>query len=164
MKKPLLVELAWLLVAVVVTFVLALAQFGWGFSSRTIDIHLADIYFVVSVEILLIPIFSIVCFLLFFFKEINHHFSRTVPSIITICSGILLIAMFTMTTKFLPVVNGFTLYPPLSALTGNDTGLNYGFDENFNALANVIIGIQAIVFIMTIYVAYRLGASKIKKV
>lgn len=168
MKRSLLRELIWLLVAVIITFVLAVAQFGWGFSSRTIDIHIYDTYFVVTVETLLIPMFSIICFLLFFFKGINRHFSQTIPSVITIASGILLIAMLTMTTKFIPVIGGWTIYPPLSALGGDSdnnyaTRLHYGFDENFNPLANILIIIQAIVAIMTIYVAYRLGVAKIRK-
>jgi hypothetical protein len=170
MKRPLLIELAWLLVAVILTYILAVMLFGWRFSSRTIDINQSDTYFVVSAEIVLIPIFSLVCFLLFFFKEINRHFSKKIPSIITIASGILLITMLTITTKFLPVIGGWTMYPPLSALGGDDdsnnysTRLHYGFDQHLNSLANVIIIEQAIVALMTAYVAYRLGVAKIKKV
>jgi hypothetical protein len=165
MKKPLLRELAWLLLAVVITLVLTFIVFDWESPSPgTILISLHDTYFVVSIEVFLIPLLSFVCFLLFLIKEIRHRFSRIIPSMIIIASGILLATMLTMTTKFFPVIGGYTIYPPLSTLGDHGTQLHYGWEEEKNLLANIIITIQAIVIITIAYTAYRLGVSKIKKV
>jgi hypothetical protein len=56
------------------------------------------------------------------------------------------------------------MYPPLSALGDSGTQLHYGWDEEKNLFANVVITIQAIVILTIVYIAYRLGVSKSKKV
>ena len=165
MSKPLVKELAWLLLAVAITLVLAFTVFDWGsFSREQITIKYYDIYSAVSIEIFLVALFSIICFLMFLIKEIRHRFSRKIPSIIIIASGILLVIMLTMTTKFFPIIGGYTTYPPLSALGDNGTDVHYGWDEEVNLLANIIITIQAIVIFTIVYIGYRLGVLKSKKV
>lgn len=160
MKKTLLIEMAWLLVAIILTFVVVLFL-GWRFSDRTIDISLHDTSYVFVLETFLIPLFSVVCFLLFFFKEIRHRFSRALPSIITIVSGLLFIVMLTIATRFLAVNSVSILYPPLSRV--REIGDNSIFDPEVNLLLNTFNIIQVIVTIIIIFVAYRLGVAKAKK-
>ena len=65
MSKPLVKELAWLLLAVAITLVLAFTVFDWGsFSREQITIKYYDIYSDVSIEIFLVALFSIICFLM----------------------------------------------------------------------------------------------------
>jgi hypothetical protein len=155
--KPLMAEIAWLLVAIILSCLLTSFLFNWKLEG-TVGIHFSDTYYVIASWIVLTVLFCFICFLLFLFKEIRNRFSKALPAFIIICSGILSIAALTIMMKFTPAISGFTMYPPLSALS--DNWVDVGYDSEMILLVNILTAIQAILAGMVAYVAYRLGRSK----
>ena len=157
--KYFLTELAWLLLALVLSFLLAGYIADWKFSGD-ITFHFYDTYYVVIRWMIILPLFSFIAFLLFLLKEIRNGFGKALPAIIIFCSGVLSIVSLSLVMKFMPVISGYTMYPPLSALS--DNWINVGYDREMTVLFSIIAGMQMIVAIICIYVAYRLGTAKRK--
>lgn len=149
-------ELLWLLIAAIASFLLAVYFTNWRFDSK-ITFQFYDTYYVVAFWMIILPLFSFFSFLLFIAKEIRNRFRKTLPSVILIGTGILSIAMLSVIMKFTPVISGYTLYPPLSAL--GDDWINVGYDKEMMVLATIIISVQVIVGVISAYVAYRLGTA-----
>lgn len=158
MAKPLVRELVWLLVAVVITLILSATVFGWDVSSGTTDFYLFDTYFIVSVEIFLLLLFPLITYLLFAVKETRHRFGRSFPGLVIIVSGILLVAAVTVASRSLSFTGGFTLYPPLSAMNVSLT--DERIVDAVDGLEVFVLAVQVIVITTIVYVAFRLGRSK----
>ena len=152
--KPILAQLLWLLVALIVSLLVTLAWTGWGISSTvTVDIHFHDTYYVITSTHIFITLFLLTSFVVFLLKELKHKYSRLLPDIIIFFIGILLIIAPSYIRNFFPSEGGWTFYPPLSALSDPEPDASSPF--------NILILVwQVFLVLVLLHVAYKLGRSK----
>jgi hypothetical protein len=159
--KLVLAEFAWLFIAAIITVVFCWALFYWNLKSATFDFHFHDTFFVLDTWQVLIPIFLFVVFFLFFIKEAFKYFSQTIPNVVILITGLLLIGVLILLNReFLKVgvSIGWTSYPPLSALPEPKPTIN--FDPVTIVIANVITALQIIVTASLLVVTFRWGRGK----
>ncbi|WP_155297331.1 hypothetical protein [Spirosoma aerolatum] len=94
MFRLILIELLWLTLSFAISFLICLAIFGWNLIGGSVDIQLYDTYFVLSSVWVVFPLFLIVSFLLFLIKEGRTRFNRTLPNLIILILGMLLLILF----------------------------------------------------------------------
>ncbi len=162
-RKPILTELLWLVIAFIVTLLICSLVFYWD-ARGTLDLQMHDTYIVFSAATIIAPIFLLVTFLLYFIKESRKRFSRKVPNIILLITGLSLIPALSFVIKTFIVIGtnyGWTAYPPLSMLP--ESGPEGAELNLFAAIAtNVLIGLQIMVTIALLYVTFHWGGGERK--
>jgi heme/copper-type cytochrome/quinol oxidase subunit 1 len=158
--KPILTELLWLAVSFVVTALICRLVFFWDLRQGTLDLHLHDTYFVFTASTIIVPMFLLVTFALYFTREIRNRFSKTLPNIILLASGLVLIVLIVFVNKeFIRLGTrsvGWTMYPPLSALTQIEPG-NVKPDPFVAVVANALTVLQILVTVALLYATYHWG-------
>lgn len=160
-SRQVFIEIIWLTVSTGLAFLLALLLFGRNFFSDTTDIHLHDTYFVINPFHILLPTSLLMTFIVYFIKEFRNSFRRTLPNLILIITGLILVIALTFLIKTFSQVltGGWTLYPPLSAL-GPDKVSELTQDPVAKFVTNFFTVIQFIVLIMLLFAAYRWGKQR----
>lgn len=156
-SKPILTELFWLAIAFIVTMLIYLLVLHGDFAG-TLDFHRHDTYLVFSASGIIIPAFFLVTFTLYFIKETCNRFSRTLPNIIMLITGLLLITLLAFANKEfiqLGTSSGWTAYPPLSGLPNVEPG---SAELNpFATVTNALTVLQIIVTIALLYATFQWG-------
>ena len=151
--KPLLSELLWLVVVLVITLLICRFAFVWDYRRGTVDLHLHDTYFVLSAATAIIPIFLLITFLLYFLKEFRYRFSRTLPNIILFVAGILLVGLLVFINqeigKLQTRTGGWTMYPP------QEESRNIEPDSLLEGVTHVFTALQVVVTIALLYAAFQ---------
>ncbi len=157
--KPIAKEFLWLAACLLITLTICRFVFMWDESNATLDLHLHDTYFVFTAASIIIPLFLLVTFVLFFFKEIRLKFSRTLPNIIMISAGLLLVTLFAYANKEfikMGISPRWTSYPPFSEVNANTYGPAI-LDQATILLTNSITVIQIVVTASLLYVTFCWG-------
>ena len=81
-------EIAWLFVSACVTLLLTFLFFKDPFFKSSLTIHIYDTYFIFSIWQVLIPLFLLLTFIIYFFKERHKLFSRIFQKWLTIIFGL----------------------------------------------------------------------------
>ena len=155
------IEISWIILSILVTLLITGLFFGWSFLKSTLDIHLHDTYFVFSPGTIVIPLFFLLNIITFCIKESRQRFSRTVPNVIILLSGLLLIIYLTNLSKSFmqpgtTSSGGWTAYPPMSALQeANQEEMKE--DPLANTIVNSITVLQLIVTIALLYISFLWG-------
>ena len=165
LSRLVLIELIWLSASLIFTFLLSLFLFGRNFLSDTIDIHLHDTMFVFVPFQIGLPIFFLVTLIVYFVKEFRHAFRRSLPNWILIIIGLALVIALTYGIKMLSQLlhDGWTIYPPLSALGPDKVGGMPEEDVALEFIINFLSVIQVLVLIVLLYVAFKWGIQKGKE-
>jgi uncharacterized membrane protein YhdT len=168
--KQALRELIWLLGLVAFTILLTVLFFGKAFLNGELDIHLHDTYFILPTWLMVIPLFLLLAFGTYFIREKRKSFGRHLNNWLLTLVGITLIVVLTYLTQSVSpfVVNGFTIYPPLSALSTADTISNSNISAFTQSPAvKFVIGflmfIQSTVLILFSYFIFRWGTNRSAK-
>lgn len=161
LRKEILIEVLWLLIPLVLTAAFGLATItGTGFI-YTIDFHIHDTYLAFMPSKVLLPVFLLLTFIIYFVKESRHSYSRKLSNWILIIAGLVLVIVLTFIIKnfaqFFP--GEWSLYPPLSAL-GPDEIQEVTKDAVPDLFIKFLVGIQFMIIIMLLYVAYRWGRHR----
>jgi heme/copper-type cytochrome/quinol oxidase subunit 1 len=159
--RPFLTEFFWVTISALTALLIACFIFGWNFFTDTVDLHLHDTYFVISPEIILIPFFLLINFLIYYIKEARRNFSRSIPNIIILITGLLLVAYMTNIGKEMireGTSLGWTAYPPLSALQ-DPSPVQKLEHPIVNSLANSIIVFQLAMSLALLYVSFQWGTQ-----
>ncbi len=157
-------ELLWITFSFGLTVLIASIFFGWSLLKGNLDLHLHDTYIVISGWIVLTPLFVLLTFTIYFIKEFRKSFGRTLSNWILIVIGLTIIISLTFLIQFISqlLITG-TLYPPLSALSQDKVPVAKEIPV-IGFVTNLLTIIQAVVLGMLLFVAYRWGAHKTKKV
>jgi hypothetical protein len=160
-RKLILIELAWLFISFTATILFCFFILNWRYNN-TMDIHLHDTVFIFPAIGILAPLFLLLTFLIFFFKEKLKRFTRTLPNVITLWSGLTLIVALSFFIKNLiktsvTLDEGFTVYPPLSAL--GKTDFDIIIDPTANVISNVLLVLEFIILIALFYVTFQWGKN-----
>jgi heme/copper-type cytochrome/quinol oxidase subunit 1 len=144
-------EIIWLLVSLSITFILSIILFDSQFIASNISILLYDTYFVFPSWQVLIPLFLFVTLIIYVAKELKNRFGRTLPNMILLTCAILLIASIALSTRSLQhTTDGWTSYPPLSAL-----GPTKDDDALIHSIRTIITWFQILVALVTLIITYR---------
>lgn len=126
--------------------------------SGTLGLPGYDTYLVFSAATIIIPVFLLVAFVLYFIKEIRNRFGRTLPNIIMLVIGLLLITLLTFANKELTklsISSGWTAYPPLPGLPNVQPGS--AELSPFARVTNVLTVLQLIVTLGLLYATFHWG-------
>ncbi|MCO5946304.1 hypothetical protein [Mucilaginibacter flavidus] len=144
--KPLIIEL----VILIVVSSLTTAMLFWvtGFHKvygPAIDIPLHDAYFTFATKTILLPALSILIFIVYAVKEAFYRYCRRLQNLILLSSIILINICFPfgfnlvrgLAAEMRPSPNGWTIYPPLSALPKVQPNIpkEMPFEHFFNVFA-----------------------------
>jgi hypothetical protein len=164
MKKtlnPLIIEAIWLISILLITIaflsIILMRPFfvGTDFIGN-ISIPLGDASLIFAGwQIVLLP-YLFATFIVYFIKESRQSFSRQIPNWIALISGIATIYALTIHIKlsFNSTIGGFTAYPPLTVIPQEK-------DDTFvDLISDSLIGVQMIILVMLLYVAYCCGIAK----
>lgn len=156
-------ESLWLLVSAILAFLFAGLLFGWSFINGTIDLHIHDTYFGLPKWLILSTLLFLVIFILYFIKEKRRSFAQTFSNWIVISSGMLVVILLTVLIKKFSEAaaistRGWTMYPPLSALS--DPEPRFTGNPIANLIANALIIVQLLSLILLLHAAYKLGTKK----
>src|SRR5215216_2763065 len=99
--RPFLIEISWILMSILLTLLITGFIFDWSFPTTTVDVHMHDTYFIVPSATIVIPLFLLLTIMVFCVKEISRRFNRTLPNIVIILCGLLLIIYLTDLSKTL---------------------------------------------------------------
>ena len=147
------------MISVLVTLLITGLIFGWSFLQGTLDIHLYDTYFVSSSGTIIIPLLLFLNMAIFCIKETRQRFSRTVPNIVILLSGLLLIvSLATVSKSFIRLSitfpGGWTAYPPLAALP-----VELHEHPLVPIVLNSITVFQVVVTLVLLYITFLWGRS-----
>ena len=132
--KLLMTDFYWLVASLFLTVCLVAAFFGQPFSSRGVDIHIHDSFFVFPRLLIFLQIFSLTSFLVFFIREKKNAFPRRNANRIILISAFVLFASLTgLQNSISPEIT----HPAAKVLSG------------------IIILFQFIIVILLIYFMYR---------
>lgn len=156
--KSVISELFWLGASLVLTILLSIFLFGWSFQKANLDIQFNDTNFLLSAFTFIAPLFLLITFMIFCVKEIRKMFSQSLPNIIIIVSGLLLIFLITAISKeFLKIgvtIDGRTR----SSLSGNG---GVKLENTFTTIiTNLLTVIQLLVTFTLLYITYRWGRNR----
>jgi hypothetical protein len=161
--KPLFIEISWIMLSILLTLLITGFIFDWSLLENTIDIHLHDTYFVLSLGTFLFPLFFLLNIVIFSIKEARQGFCKTVPNIIILLSGLLLIIYLTNLSKnFIRVgttfSRGWTAYPPLAAL---HEAQQEQMKEHLlvTIIVNSITVLQLVVTLALLYISFLWGRN-----
>ncbi|MBN8822256.1 MULTISPECIES: hypothetical protein [unclassified Spirosoma] len=154
MFRPTLIELFWLALAFAISVLICLAIFGRSLVGGSVDIQLYDTYFVLSSAWVVFPLFLIVSFLLFLVKEGRIRFSRTLPNLIILVLGLLLVILFSRMSVAIT-----KLWTSVSVLPSPDqpTPLE---DPFVVIMTNSLIGLQVAVTLALVLVGFYWGKRR----
>ena len=160
LSRRLLLEVLWLAFATLLSIVLLLLLFGNKIFTGPVDLHLRDTYFVISRGILLITVALFAIFTTYFIKTTICIHTSTFSNVTLLVSGFMLITFLTRMIRILSefFTGGWTLYPPLSALSPNTTP-ELRQDETANFVATFLMGIQAVVLGMLLFATYKMKSK-----
>ena len=155
--RPFFIEIFWIVISVLLTLLITGLIFGWSFFKGTLDIHLYDTYFVSSSGTIIIPLLLFLNMAIFCIKETRQRFSRTVPNIVILLSGLLLIVFLTNVSKtFLRLSTrfpgGWTAYPPLAEFP-----VEHHEHPLVPIVVNLITVLQVIVTLALLYITFLWG-------
>lgn len=155
--SPLLKEVLWLALSMLLTALLAFLLFGNTFMSGTIDIHWADTYLVIAHLHILLPMFLIVTCIVFFIKESRHKFSRAISNWILLLAGLSLIITLSFLVKTFAAI--FASFANDHTIGGTETdGLRPS--PISPVINNSLVVIQVIITIMLLYVTFHWGKNR----
>jgi hypothetical protein len=131
------------------------------------DIHLHDTVFILPTVGVITLLFLLLTFVLFFFKEKLKKFTRTLPNVIILMCGVILIVSLAFFIKTLIKTSAIidensTVYPPLSALGKTDFGII--IDPTVDVISNVLLVLEFIILIVLLYVTFQWGKNRSKEV
>lgn len=126
MKKVLkieLIKLIWTIVCFLLGYFYLINSDNFiFFSTDTLDIHLHDTYFVIDIAHFWLAVFLVLHFSLNTIYSLNTKFFSSVANTIYLLEIIALYFLVEITASlFCTTQQGWTSYPPLSALQVNDT-------------------------------------------
>jgi heme/copper-type cytochrome/quinol oxidase subunit 1 len=154
-------QLMWLVVAAVITILFAVFVLKWDVSEewRYVDVYFYDTYFIIGVSQVLPTLFLGVTLLIFLIKENSKKFSRSLPNAFILITGVLLIIFLSLGQRLFPDIEGWTIYPPLSALGGSESPRKSeaGADD---IISYFLTGLQVLVTLSLLHVAWHRGRSK----
>ena len=161
MSRQILSEILWLTISWTVTFLIFLLFIGSPFANDTVDLHLHDTMFVIPRLHIFVTIFFILSLIIFIVKETRNSFRKPIANLVLIILGITLVVLFSVALKIISLVSndGWTLYPPLSAL-GTDEAIEIQDDKLSKYLGNFLILLQVLVILVLVFVSYRWGKQK----
>jgi hypothetical protein len=163
--KIVLIEIIWLIIAVILCALTGVWLFGNVFK-ETIDIHFYDSVFIASPILVLLPFFLLFVFLIFFFKELRNKFSKLFPNIVILIAGLFLIYLVHYVGKEFVRLSymsrSSTVYPPLSGLGQENNGSPVK-DKFLDGFLNALTVIQILITLVLLYVVFRWGYSKTNK-
>ena len=157
--RHLLKEIIWLIIPAFLSIVLAKLLFDWPEFKESIGVSLNDIYFVLSIWVVLLPLFLLITFVIYFLREKYSSFSRTIPNWVIIISGVTLILLLTFIQKMISDLSGtlggnWTAYPPLSVVPNSVSPA--GKENSFP----ILIVPQFLILAMVLYAAFKWGEIK----
>lgn len=161
LRKEIFIEILWLAIPLGLTAILGLITItGSGFIN-TIDFHFNDTYLVLIPYQVLLPVFLLLTFLIFFIKESRCSYKRRLSNWILLIAGLALVLILTFIIKiFAQLFPGeWSIYPPLSD-PGSDKLPEVAPDPVSDMIIKFLVGIQAIIMGMLLYVAYRWGMNR----
>jgi hypothetical protein len=158
-SKPILIELAWLLLAAAITLALSALLFREQVFEKTIDINLYDTYFVIPTKVILIPLLINTGFIIFYSKERKHSFSRKAQNIITLVLGLLLLVALAYLNHFISIfmMQDLTIAPPLNNPLNPEPVQDVNLSGNI--VLRTIIILQVAIVLLLIRLAYSWGKS-----
>jgi len=158
--KPVIIELVILTITAVIV-----CWFLGVFSDVKYDINLHDTYFVLIGRIIALPVLCFLIFVVYLAKEGFYRYRRRFQNIIlllsTFCINILLLIGFNfarqLTAEIKPSQNGWTIYPPLSALP--KVPANVPLTLPFEYFFNVFMYTQIFFLLLLVIVAVVTGKN-----
>ena len=161
MSRQILSEILWLTISWTVTFLVFLLFIGSPFADDTVDLHLYDTMFVIPRLHIFVTIFFVLSFIIYLVKETRNSFRKPIANSVLIILGITLVVLFSMALKIVSLFSndGWTLYPPLSAL-GADEAIEIPDDKLSKYLGNFLTLLQVLVILVLLFVSYRCGKEK----
>jgi len=162
-SRQIIRELLWLIISLGLTTGLAFFLFGRHFLRGTVDIHLHDTFVVMAVLHILLPMFLLITFFIYFFKELGNSFNQALPNQILLSTGLILIMALTLLIKVFWQFStgGWTLYPPLSALRPNEVPKLAQMPVT-KVIANFLTVVQLLILAMLLFFVYHWGKRKTK--
>jgi len=133
--------------------------------SLAIDIPLHDVYFTFAIKTILLPALSILIFIVYAVKEAFYRYCRRLQNLILLLSIVLVNIWFPfgfklvrgLTAEMRPSPNGWTIYPPLSALPKVQP--NIPKEMPFEHFFNVFIYTQIFFLLLLVVVAIVTGKN-----
>ncbi|MEO6550436.1 MAG: hypothetical protein ABIN94_20690 [Ferruginibacter sp.] len=155
------VEICWLAFSLVLAIIFSFLLFGSASLTGDLDLHLHDTYIVISRWLILVPVFLMLTFSIYFIKGIWLKLTSTFANWVIVVTGISLITMLTVLIKTFSqiLVNGWTLYPPLSAFEPGKVAELTSVPQ-MTIIANFLTLIQAVVLGMSLLSVYRWGKQQ----
>jgi len=152
-------EILWLTIALIVASIICYLVFDWDARGAIVSLQKHDTYFVLSTAIVIPPVFLFMTFVLYFIKESQNRFSKKLPNIILLITGLLLIALLAFVNKSLVILGtnyGWTAYPPLSMVPDVEPEVPQ-LNPFAAVVANVLTVLQILVTITLLYAVFHWG-------
>jgi len=156
--KSIATELFWLSASLIITILLSIFLFGWSFQKTNLDIQFNDASFLLSAFTFIAPLFFLITFIIFSIKGIRKLFSQSLPNIIIIISGLLLIFLITAISKeFLKMGVRIDSDSQSSSLGNRNVRIENSITT---IITNLMTVIQLMVTFILLYITYRWGRNR----
>ena len=160
--KHILTELIWFTLMLALCIIIYIMIFGFiNFKLGRYDVNLLDTYFVFTsgsiISIIFLPLF----FFSLFIRAIFYKFKNNLTNILLIGTTALMILIITMAMKEASKLNfvesGWVIYPPLSALTQENTASQ---NSNVDIFSGILIAAQMFLILILVAVCVKTGRNK----
>ncbi len=156
-RTNILKDIISLTVAFVITLLICRIFLGLPTRESTLDIHIHDTYLILAAEHVFIFLFVVISFFVFFILEALKKFSRTLPNILLLIAGIVLILFFGLAGTWLGSLNSWTIYPPLS---GHGDGYPQELGVELNYFSRILLALQILWIFFLLVIAYMWGRQR----
>lgn len=150
-------DITWLIVALVTALLICRFILNLANTRDTLDIHIHDTYLILAAEHVFIFLFVVISFFVFFILEALKKFSRTLPNILLLIAGIVLIFFFGIASTWLGSLNSWTIYPPLSGL---EDGYTQEQGESLHYISRILLSLQILWVFFLLVIVYMWGRTR----
>lgn len=160
--KAIIKEIILLLSVLLIVWLVAFRITGTAMLNRTLDINLHDTYFAIAWSKLIILPYLLIISLVYLIREAFFKYRRRLPNVILLFDLLVIIIILLKLNELImniaPATSGWTIYPPLSALPGQNA-LPYPVSPLITTAAQILFYFQIFFILILVIVAILTGKN-----